>query len=76
MKQALLSEKEEKLLAMQIEANQTARKAFDALTDVDMEFGEVDTPEGSRPLTQSTWSSFMINPDRELRKNVFLFIPD
>ena len=67
----VLSEKEEKLLAMQIEANQTARKAFDALTDVDMDFGEVETPEGSRPLTQSTWSSFMINPDRDLRKNVY-----
>jgi oligoendopeptidase F len=67
----VLSEREERLLALQMEANQTARKAFEALTDVDMEFGEVDTPEGTRPLTQSTWSAFMINPDRELRERVY-----
>jgi oligoendopeptidase F len=67
----ILSENEERLLAMQIEANQTARKAFDALTDVDMDFGEVETVDGIRPLTQSTWTAFMINPDRELRKNVY-----
>jgi oligoendopeptidase F len=67
----VLSEKEERLLALQMEANQTARKAFEALTDVDMDFGEVDTPEGSRPLTQSTWGAFMINPDRDLREKVY-----
>ncbi len=68
----VLTEKEERLLALQIEANQTARNAFDALTDVDMDFGEVDTPDGPRPLTQSTWSAFMINPDRGLREKVYI----
>ena len=67
----VLSEKEERLLALQMEANQTARKAFDALTDVDMDFGNVDTPDGPRPLTQSTWGAFMINPDRVLREKVY-----
>ena len=67
----ILSESEEKLLAMQIEANQTAKKSFQALTDVDMDFGTIDTPDGKIPLTQSTWHSFMINPDRELRKTVY-----
>ncbi|MBT3275270.1 MAG: oligoendopeptidase F [Spirochaetales bacterium] len=67
----VLSENEERLLAMQSETNQTAQKAFGALTDVDMEFGEVETDEGVRPLTQSTWGAFMINPDRELRKTVY-----
>ena len=67
----VLTEKEERLLALQTEANQTARKAFEALTDVDMDFGTVDTPEGPRPLTQSTWSAFMINPDRGLREKVY-----
>ena len=64
----ILSEGEEKILAMQAEANQTARKAFSSLTDVDMDFGTVQTDEGEVPLSQSSYSSFMINPDREIRK--------
>ena len=67
----ILTESEEKLLALQVEANQTARKAFGALTDVDIDFGVIDTSEGKKPLTQSTWHSFMINPDRELREKVY-----
>ena len=70
-KSHILSEKEERLLALQTEANQTARKAFDALTDVDMDFGEVETDDEKKPLTQSTWSAFMIDPDRELREKVY-----
>ena len=67
----ILSDNEEKLLAMQSEANQTARKAFSSLTDVDMEFGTVKTDEGEIPLSQSSYSSFMINPDREIRKKAY-----
>ncbi len=67
----VLSEREEKLLALQIEANQTASKAFGALTDVDMDFGEIETPQGRRPLSQSSFSSFLISPDRELRKKAY-----
>lgn len=67
----VLSEKEERLLALQSEANQTAQKTFEALTDVDMDFGEIDTKDGPRPLTHSTWSAFMINPDRGLRERVY-----
>lgn len=67
----ILTESEEKLLAMQIEANQTAKKAFEALTDADMDFGTIDTPEGKLPLTQSTWHSFMIDPNRGLRQAVY-----
>jgi len=67
----ILSEAEEKLLAMQAEANQTASKSFSALTNVDMSFGTIDTPEGEVPLTQSTFASFLINPDRELREKAY-----
>jgi len=67
----VLSEREEKLLALQIEANQTASKAFSALTDVDMDFGEIDTPSGRRPLSQSSFSSFLISGDRELRRKAY-----
>jgi oligoendopeptidase F len=67
----VLSEAEEKLLALQEEANQTAHKAFGALTDVDMEFGSIPTPEGERPLTHSSFQAFMENPDRDLRQKAY-----
>lgn len=67
----ILSQKEEKLLALQEEANATARSSFGALTDVDMEFGSVDTPDGPRPLTQGTFGSFMENTDRDVRERAY-----
>ena len=67
----ILSAAEEKLMAMQAEANQTAQKTFSSLTNVDMEFGTIETPEGEVPLTQSTFSSFLINPDREIREKAY-----
>ena len=67
----ILPEEQERLLAMQLEANQTARKTFAALTDVDLDFGTIDTPEGPQPLSQSSWSQFMIHPDRELRQRAY-----
>ncbi len=71
LKPHVLSEKEEKLLAMQAEANQTASKAFSVLTNVDFEFGLIETPEGKKPLTQSTYSAFLLNPDRQIRKKAY-----
>ena len=68
----VLPAEQERLLAQQIEANQTARKAFAALTDVDLDFGTVDTPDGPQPLSQSSWSQFMIHPDRDLRRRAYL----
>ena len=67
----VLSENEERLLALQAEAAQTASQGFSALTNVDMDFGTVKTPEGEIPLTQSTYSSFLINPEREIRKTAY-----
>jgi oligoendopeptidase F len=67
----ILSEKEERLLAMQTEANQTASNTFSSLTNVDMEFGEVETKEGKKPLTQTTFASFMLNPDKNIRRDAY-----
>jgi len=67
----ILSDREEKLLALQAEAAQTASQGFSALTNVDMDFGTVNTPEGEVPLTQSTYSSLLIHPDREVRKTAY-----
>jgi oligoendopeptidase F len=67
----VLTEKEERLLAMQIESNQTAANAFSVLTDVDFDFGTLDTPEGPRQLTHGSFSSYMQNPDRDVRRRAY-----
>jgi len=67
----VLSEAEERLLALQSESSGTAQDAFEVLTNVDLDFGTIETPEGPRPLTQSTFQSFMRNPDRGLRKAAY-----
>ena len=71
LKPHVLSEAEEKLLALQAEANQTARKTFSVLTNVDMSFGTVRTEKGEAPLTQSTFISFLLSPDRRIRETAY-----
>ncbi|MDR0312675.1 MAG: oligoendopeptidase F, partial [Treponema sp.] len=63
-----LSDKEERIIALQAEAEGIAGNSFSVLTNVDLDFGVLDTPEGKRPLSQSTWAVFMENPDRDIRK--------
>ena len=67
----ILSDKEERIIALHAEGEGIANDAFSVLTNVDMDFGIIDTPDGKRPLSQSTWSVFMENPDRDLRRNVY-----
>ncbi|MGR3179988.1 MAG: oligoendopeptidase F [Candidatus Anammoxibacter sp.] len=67
----VLSEKEELLLAMQAEFSQTAEKAFSSLVDIDLDYGEIDTPDGKKPLTQSTYGSFILDQDRDVRKTAY-----
>lgn len=66
-KEHTLSQKEEELLAKQSELMETPQKTFGVLTNVDMNFGEID----GMPLSQSTWSIFMQNPDRNVRKKAY-----
>jgi oligoendopeptidase F len=67
----ILSEPEEKLLAMAGESERTPSKTFGALTDVDFDFGVVETPEGPRPLSQASLASFLLSPDRETRRRAY-----
>jgi oligoendopeptidase F len=67
----ILSDREERLIAIHTEGEGAVNEAFSVLTNVDMDFGVVDTPDGPRPLSQSTWPVFMENPDRELRRRVY-----
>ncbi len=71
MKPYILSEKEEKLLALQGETAQTAEKTFSVLSNVDLNFGNINVNGKDMPLTQTTWSSFMDNGDRRIREKAY-----
>jgi len=67
----VLSDREERIIALNAEAEGTVSDAFSVLTNVDFNFGDIDTPEGKRPLSQSTWSVFMESQDRDLRRRAY-----
>ena len=67
LKPYVLSEDEERLLAMQSNAATTAKTVFSDLTNVDFDFGEID----GKPLSQSTFSSFLMSEDRSLRRRAY-----
>ncbi|MBA2434676.1 MAG: oligoendopeptidase F family protein, partial [Chthoniobacterales bacterium] len=72
MKPHVLSEKEERLLALGSAALDGYDDAFSQLTDVDMKFGTLRDEKGEeRPLTQSSYSSFLVKRDHALRKRAF-----
>ncbi len=71
MKDHILSEKEENLLALQSESAQTAQKTFSFLNNVDLHFGTVKVDGKDQPLTHSTYSVFMENPDRKIRETAY-----
>ncbi|QVL31750.1 oligoendopeptidase F [Telmatocola sphagniphila] len=67
-----LSEKEERILAMQIETSQTPRNVFDQLTDADLKFGEIELSPGEKiELSHSSYIVCLENPNREVRKTAF-----
>ncbi|MDR3276165.1 MAG: oligoendopeptidase F [Treponema sp.] len=71
LKSHILSEKEERILALHAEGDNLAQEAFSVLTNVDMSFGNIDTAQGPLPLTKSTWAVFMENPNRAVRKKAY-----
>ncbi|MGH8094684.1 MAG: oligoendopeptidase F [Chthoniobacterales bacterium] len=72
MKPHILSEKEERLLALGSSALAGYDDAFSQLTDVDMKFGALIDDKGQeRPLTQSSFSAFLVKRDHALRKRAF-----
>jgi len=72
MRPHVLSEREERLLALGAAALDGYDDAFSQLTNVDMKFGVLIDADGrERPLTQSTYSSFLLKRDRDLRERAF-----
>ncbi len=72
MKRHVLSVPEERILALGSVALSGYDDTFSQLTDVDMKFGVVIDETGrEKPLTQSSFSSFLVKRDHELRKRAF-----
>ncbi len=63
----VLSPSEERILALQSEPAETPQHVFEALTNVDLDFGTV----AGRPLSQSTFASFLMDFDRSLRETAY-----
>ena len=72
MKPHVLSELEERILALGSAALSGYDDTFSQLTDVDMKFGVlIDETGREKPLTQSSFGSFLVKRDAELRKRAF-----
>src|SRR6266576_1650373 len=72
MKPHVLSVPEERLLALGSVALSGYDDAFSQLTDVDVKFGVlIDETGREKPLTQSSFSSFLVKRDHELRRRAF-----
>jgi oligoendopeptidase F len=67
-----LGEKEEQLLAMQGEMAGATSKIFRQLHDSDLKFGSLKNEKGEEiELSSSTFSQFLISPDRDVRHKAF-----
>src|SRR5207249_3935409 len=72
MKPHVLSVPEERLLALSSVALSGYDDTFSQLTDVDMKFGVLTDETGREaPLTQSSFGSFLVKRDHELRRRAF-----
>jgi len=67
-----LSEKEERLLAMQAETAQTAHNVFDQLLNADLKFGTLELQPGKTvELSHGSYAACLENPDRAVREKAF-----
>lgn len=72
LKAHTLSAAEERLLALGHSAISGHDETFSQLTNVDMKFGSLKDEKGvERPLTQSSYSSFLQKRDPEIRRAAF-----
>jgi oligoendopeptidase F len=67
-----LSEKEERILALQMESSQTAHNVFDQLVDADLKFGSIELAPGqSIELSHGSYMLCLEQPNRDVRKQAF-----
>ncbi len=68
----ILTEKEERLLALQAESNRVSQETFGILTNVDFDFGKIKTDTGMQSLSQSSFASLIRSKDRNLRRRTYM----
>lgn len=68
-----LSEKEERLLSLQMQPAQTSYNAFSLMENVDLnkQFGSVKVDGQEKPLTQTTFTTLLKNQDRAVREEAY-----
>ena len=67
-----LTDKEERLLAMQGEMASAAGNAFRQLNDADLRFGEIEDHTGRTiELSHATFGQLLISPQRKIRRQAF-----
>ncbi|MGB0599249.1 MAG: oligoendopeptidase F [Rubripirellula sp.] len=67
-----LTDKEERLLAMQGEMASAAGNAFRQLNDADLRFGEIEDHTGRiMELSHATFGQLLISPQRKIRRQAF-----
>lgn len=68
----ILSEREEKLLAMSLGMSESAHNIFSALNNADLKFGEIADKDGElHELTHGRYGIFLESDDRALRKAAY-----
>ncbi len=73
LKPHTLTGEQEELLALAGQALETPQKAFSAINNADFKFGTIKDSEGKdRELTHATYSLYLRDQDRILRKNAFM----
>ncbi len=67
-----LSEREERLLAMQTEMAQTANQVFGQLHDADLKFGVLGDEKGQQvELSHASFQTLLHSPSRDVRRSAF-----
>jgi len=72
-KKYILSEKEERILSLQMQPAQTPDTVFSVLTNVDMNktFGTVNVDGDEQQLTETTYSTLVHNQNRKVREEAY-----
>lgn len=72
-KEHVLDKKQEELLSLASKAQETPRRAFSGLSNVDMKFADIEDSEGKKhKLTLGSYGKYMKSYDRTLRENAFI----
>jgi len=66
-----LNEREEWIMALSQHVAKTPRNSFEALTSLDFDFGTIDLPQGTVPLTHSRFVLLLRESDRNIRKKTY-----